>query len=55
MKYAILVALPEELKGVDNVFYTGVGKVNATMTAGNVINGSVISQMKTQWINGQKT
>ena len=38
MKYAILVALPEELKGVDNVFYTGVGKVNATMTACNVIN-----------------
>ena len=38
MKYAILVALPEELKSVDNVFYTGVGKVNATMTACNVIN-----------------
>lgn len=38
MKYAILVALPEELKGVDNVIYTGVGKVNATITACNVIN-----------------
>jgi adenosylhomocysteine nucleosidase len=40
MKYAILVALPEELKDVDNTFYTGVGKVNATITACNVINES---------------
>ncbi len=34
---AVLVALPEELKGVENIFYTNVGKVNATMTACQVI------------------
>lgn len=37
-KIAVLVALPEELKGVANTFYTNVGKVNATMMASYVIN-----------------
>ena len=37
MDYAILVALPQELENMDNVFYTGVGKVNATRVATEVI------------------
>lgn len=37
-KIAVLVALPEELKGIANTFYTNVGKVNATMKTLQVIN-----------------
>ena len=37
MDYAILVALPQELDNMDNIFYTGVGKVNATRVATEVI------------------
>jgi adenosylhomocysteine nucleosidase len=40
MKTIILIALPAEAPGLQhmmNVFYTGVGKVNAAMTAAHVI------------------
>lgn len=40
MKTVILIALPAEAPGLQhmmNVFYTGVGKVNAAMTAAQVI------------------
>lgn len=37
MEYAIIVALQDELDQIGNVFYTGIGKVNATRVVTEVI------------------